>query len=200
MVISYSVFPTLLSISWFNVFLSLVAIFLPCDHLKISHLGIQEELFVAQIRSSGVVWNCTLYLQVTDLFVCFPCPVFLWQLSERARERKVPVTRIGRLANFGGEFAHLHLQSHYDCTDWWLAVTAFLLKQKVVPFSCQACWLESLSHKWVVWLQSLIWAFSLPLWLLAFSQKEVTLLSAVSGGTITWTAEFWEQRTYCWNS
>ena len=38
-------------------------------------------------------------------------------LSERARERKVPVTRIGRLANFGGEFTHLHLQSHYDCTD-----------------------------------------------------------------------------------
>ena len=28
------------------------------------------------------------------------CPVF--QLSERARERKVPVTRIGRLVNFGG--------------------------------------------------------------------------------------------------
>lgn len=53
------------------------------------------------------------------------CPVNLWiscsvfplsplQLSERARERKVPVTRIGRLANFGGQFAlpclpwHLH--------------------------------------------------------------------------------------------
>lgn len=25
-----------------------------------------------------------------------------FQLSERARERKVPVTRLGRLANFGG--------------------------------------------------------------------------------------------------
>lgn len=31
--------------------------------------------------------------------------VFSLQLSERARERKVPVTRIGRLANFGGEVA-----------------------------------------------------------------------------------------------
>lgn len=36
-VISFSVFPSLLSISWFNVFLSLVAIFLQCAHLKISH-------------------------------------------------------------------------------------------------------------------------------------------------------------------
>lgn len=33
-------------------------------------------------------------------FFCFSL-----QLSERARERKVPVTRIGRLANFGGEVA-----------------------------------------------------------------------------------------------
>lgn len=33
--------------------------------------------------------------------VCF---LQFLQLSERARERKVPVTRIGRLANFGGEW------------------------------------------------------------------------------------------------
>lgn len=40
-------------------------------------------------------------------FVSFVSPIGLFcfslQLSERARERKVPVTRIGRLANFGGE-------------------------------------------------------------------------------------------------
>lgn len=36
------------------------------------------------------------------LFECFSCI----QLSERARERKVPVTRIGRLVNFGGKFVY----------------------------------------------------------------------------------------------
>lgn len=33
-----------------------------------------------------------------------PSAVSVFQLSERARERKVPVTRLGRLANFGGTF------------------------------------------------------------------------------------------------
>lgn len=58
---------------------------------------------------------CPVHLWVSFLF-CFSCPVLLRQLSERARERKVPVTRIGRLANFGGEFARPCLQSDHTCT------------------------------------------------------------------------------------
>lgn len=37
--------------------------------------------------------------------------LFVFQLSERARERKVPVTRIGRLANFGGNDILLQLNA-----------------------------------------------------------------------------------------
>lgn len=44
-----------------------------------------------------------------DFLFCFSPPLSPLQLSERARERKVPVTRIGRLANFGGESALPHL-------------------------------------------------------------------------------------------
>lgn len=49
-------------------------------------------------------------------FFCFSL-----QLSERARERKVPVTRIGRLANFGGEvatFPVLPLPYGQPCLSW----------------------------------------------------------------------------------
>jgi hypothetical protein len=49
---------------------------------------------------------------------CLPVPrVSLppLQLSERARERKVPVTRIGRLANFGGEVAGCPVLSLLPC-------------------------------------------------------------------------------------
>lgn len=49
-------------------------------------------------------------------FFCFSL-----QLSERARERKVPVTRIGRLANFGGEvatFPVLLLPYCRPCLSW----------------------------------------------------------------------------------
>lgn len=44
-----------------------------------------------------------------DAFLCESRSHSVFQLSDRARERKVPVTRIGRLVNFGGERVHRFL-------------------------------------------------------------------------------------------
>jgi len=76
---------------------------------------------------------CPVRLRISFCFV-FPFSLFLLQLSERARERKVPVTRIGRLANFGGQFAHPHLQSHYACLYWLIAGCDSALAEALVGF------------------------------------------------------------------
>lgn len=47
----------------------------------------------------------------------------LFQLSERARERKVPVTRIGRLVNFGGTLVYwFPILDHLNITVVFVAI------------------------------------------------------------------------------
>lgn len=118
MVVSSSVFSIFLSTPLLSVcFSSWCVCSAVCSLENLAtciRLGVQEKLSVAQSCSSAfeVALSICRYLTICPVHLwifCFPFPLFLLQLSERARERKVPVTRIGRLANFGGQFAHPHL-------------------------------------------------------------------------------------------
>lgn len=60
-------------------------------------------------QASGNVLSC-FHTGHVDAFLYVSCSHSVVQLSDRARERKVPVTRIGRLVNFGGECVHRLVQ------------------------------------------------------------------------------------------
>lgn len=111
--LSALLFPTLFSSPLLSVCFSLWCI---CSvPYSLENLPIDTKLrFNESFLQHGVVqvlwlvlWLCgCLTTCPANLWIsCFVFPLSPSQLSERARERKVPVTRIGRLANFGGQFA-----------------------------------------------------------------------------------------------
>lgn len=126
--VSFSIFPTLLSALLLSVCFTLWCVCSAVCSLEnlSTHYAQSSRKAVCSTELFKCFQSCTLNLQVPDhmpssfvdffsVFFFFPFPLFLLQLSERARERKVPVTRIGRLANFGGRFAPPQLQSYYAC-------------------------------------------------------------------------------------
>lgn len=181
-VVSFSIVPTFSSTPLLSVCFSSQCV---CSAVcSLENLNVYKTRYSRKaFRSTELkcFQSCTLNSQVSDhmpssfvdfFLFCFPFPLFLLQLSERARERKVPVTRIGRLANFGGQFAHPHLWSHYACTYWLMAVYDSAPAEALVG---SIFWLSLLIGKCFstnsFLAQSLIWAFSLQLGLLIFSQN-----------------------------
>lgn len=72
----------------------------------------QEKRHEASQASGNVlITGACFHIGRVDALLCVSRSRSVFQLSDRARERKVPVTRIGRLVNFGGECVHRFLRS-----------------------------------------------------------------------------------------
>lgn len=91
-----------------------------------------------------VVTSCSLMLVISlcvlRLFSCVSCWDLVFQLSDRARERKVPVTRIGRLVNFGGECVHRF--------QWGQRVCFFPLCERIDSFCRSGDWTRHRRDCW----------------------------------------------------
>lgn len=69
-------------------------------------------LFIYFYQCLNNIDQCFCFSNATQHFIGASRWVLVFQLSESARERKVPVTRIGRLVNFGGGCVY---RSCYAC-------------------------------------------------------------------------------------